>query len=71
MDYGRPRSIELAVLVDRGRRELPIQPNYVGKQVETAEHEIVEVHVPALDGDQGVSLTTRELLGEQDGRGEA
>ncbi len=49
MDYGRPRAIELAVLVDRGHRELPIQAEYVGLRVETARSERVEVRVDPSD----------------------
>lgn len=62
LDYGRPRKVELAVLVDRGHRELPIQADYVGKYIETAENEVVEVLVPSVDGEEGVFLTTLELL---------
>ena len=62
IDYGRPRKVELVVLVDRGHRELPIQADYVGKHVETAEDEVVEVRVPSVDGEEGVFLTTPELL---------
>ena len=51
-DYGRPRAIQLAVLVDRGHRELPIRPDYVGKNLPTARHELVDV------GDHGVDLGT-------------
>lgn len=50
MDYGRPRAIQLAALVDRGHRELPIQPDYVGKAVETARGERVDVVLDAEDG---------------------
>lgn len=50
MDHGRPRSIELAVLVDRGHRELPIRANFVGKNVPTAYDESVEVRVVEIDG---------------------
>jgi len=50
MDFGRPRSIELAVLIDRGHRELPIRANYVGKNVPTSRDEIVAVHVAEIDG---------------------
>jgi pyrimidine operon attenuation protein/uracil phosphoribosyltransferase len=50
MDYGRPRCIELAVLVDRGHRELPIRANYVGKNVPTSRDEVVEVRVAEIDG---------------------
>jgi pyrimidine operon attenuation protein/uracil phosphoribosyltransferase len=55
MDFGRPRAIQLAVLVDRGHRELPIRPDYVGKNVPTADSERVEVLVAEEDGlDQAV-----------------
>jgi len=55
MDYGRPRAIQLAVLVDRGHRELPIRPDYVGKNVPTADSERIEVLVAEEDGiDQAV-----------------
>ena len=47
MDYGRPRAVQLAVLVDRGHRELPIQPDYVGLKVETTRNQSVKV---ILDG---------------------
>ncbi len=47
MDYGRPRAVQLAVLIDRGHRELPIQPDYVGLKVETARNQSVKV---ILDG---------------------
>jgi pyrimidine operon attenuation protein/uracil phosphoribosyltransferase len=42
-DYGRPRAVQLAVLIDRGRRELPIQPDYVGAEVQTTAAESVRV----------------------------
>ena len=55
MDFGRPRSIQLAVLVDRGHRELPIRPDYVGKNVPTSEGERIEVLMDEEDGiDQAV-----------------
>jgi len=55
MDFGRPRAIQLAVLVDRGHRELPIRPDYVGKNVPTSDSERVEVLVEEEDGvDQAV-----------------
>ena len=53
---GRPRSIQLAVLVDRGHRELPIRPDYVGKNLPTARSELVEVRLPEFDGETGVYL---------------
>ncbi len=55
MDFGRPRAIQLAVLVDRGHRELPIRPDYVGKNVPTSDAERVEVLTAEDDGvDQAV-----------------
>ena len=55
MDFGRPRAIQLAVLVDRGHRELPIRPDYVGKNVPTSDAERIEVLVAEEDGiDQAV-----------------
>jgi pyrimidine operon attenuation protein/uracil phosphoribosyltransferase len=54
MDFGRPATIQLAVLVDRGHRELPIRPDYVGKNVPTSRKERVTVHLSELDGDDGV-----------------
>ena len=53
---GRPRSIQLAVLVDRGHRELPIRPDYVGKNLPTSRTELVEVRLPEYDGETGVFL---------------
>jgi pyrimidine operon attenuation protein/uracil phosphoribosyltransferase len=55
-DFGRPRKIELCVLVDRGGRELPIQADYVGLKVDAGERDLVEVRVPELDGDSSVTL---------------
>lgn len=57
---GRPRTIQLAVIIDRGHRELPIRPDYVGKNVPTSKAEIIEVHVPEYDGDMGVYLLEKE-----------
>ena len=50
MDWGRPRAIQLAVLVDRGHRELPIRPDYVGKNVPTSQREVIKVKVEQYDG---------------------
>lgn len=55
-DFGRPERIELCVLVDRGGRQLPIQADYVGLEVEAGEHDLVEVRVPELDGESSVTL---------------
>ena len=54
--YGRPRSIQLAVLIDRGHRELPIRPDYVGKNIPTSHSEVVSVMVDDFDGKTGVAL---------------
>lgn len=53
---GRPRSIQLAVLVDRGHRELPIRPDYVGKNLPTSHSEVVKVMVTENDGCDGVYI---------------
>ena len=53
---GRPKSIQFAVLVDRGHRELPIRADYVGKNVPTSRMELIEVRLPEFDGDTGVYL---------------
>ncbi len=55
-NFGRPKAIQLAVLVDRGHRELPIQADFVGKRVPTAKNEIVDVHVEEMDGEDCVLL---------------
>ena len=54
MDFGRPRLIQLAVLIDRGHRELPIRPDFVGKNVPTSQREVVKVKVEDFDGASGV-----------------
>ena len=56
MDYGRPRAIELAVLVDRGHRELPIRANYVGKNVPSSRDEQVSVRVKEIDDEDEVVI---------------
>lgn len=64
MDYGRPRSIQLAVLVDRGHRELPIRADYVGKNVPTAGKERVQAFLTETDGRDAVEIMEREGGGE-------
>ena len=59
-DYGRPARVQLAVLADRGHRELPIRPDYVGKNLPTARSERVNVRVEELDGRDSVTITTAE-----------
>ncbi|MBK1834086.1 bifunctional pyr operon transcriptional regulator/uracil phosphoribosyltransferase PyrR [Roseibacillus ishigakijimensis] len=55
-DYGRPQKVELAVLIDRGWRELPIEPNYVGKKLETKRMDRVVVKLHSTDGEDLVEL---------------
>ena len=57
---GRPASIQLAILVDRGHRELPIRADFVGKNLPTARSELVEVRIPEYDGETGVFLMEPE-----------
>jgi pyrimidine operon attenuation protein/uracil phosphoribosyltransferase len=56
MDFGRPRVIRLAVLVDRGHRELPIRADFVGKNVPTSKREIVKVCLRETDGEDQVTI---------------
>jgi pyrimidine operon attenuation protein/uracil phosphoribosyltransferase len=60
--HGRPKAVELAVLIDRGHRELPIQPNYVGKVVQTERDEHVVVRVNEIDGEDAVLLESRAAV---------
>ena len=68
IDFGRPRAIRLAVLVDRGHRELPIRADHVGRNLPTARSERVNVHVQELDGIDEVELgappTTSAIVGD-------
>lgn len=59
MSYGRPSKIQLAVMVDRGHRELPIRADYVGKNVPTARHESIKVNFREIDGYDSVELYER------------
>ncbi len=59
-DFGRPRRIALAVLIDRGGRELPIQPDVVGKVLEVGDDQRVDVNVSDLDGKDAVVISERE-----------
>ncbi len=56
IDIGRPKSIQLAVLIDRGHRQLPIRADYVGKNVPTSSRESIRVHVKEVDGEDAVLL---------------
>jgi pyrimidine operon attenuation protein / uracil phosphoribosyltransferase len=60
-DYGRPRKVQLAVLADRGHRELPIRPDYVGKNLPTARSERVNVRVEEIDGVDEVAIDPEPL----------
>jgi pyrimidine operon attenuation protein/uracil phosphoribosyltransferase len=56
IDLGRPRAIRLAVVVDRGHREIPIRADFVGKNVPTSRREVIMVKVQEIDGHDGVSI---------------
>lgn len=60
--FGRPSAIRFATLIDRGHRELPIRPDFVGKNVPTAKHELIQVHIPPIDADKRVLLVERSDL---------
>ncbi|MEW2220148.1 bifunctional pyr operon transcriptional regulator/uracil phosphoribosyltransferase PyrR [Streptomyces sp. NPDC006990] len=66
-DIGRPRAVQLAVLVDRGHRELPIRADYVGKNLPTSQRETVKVQLTEEDGHDGVLLGTRRPASEASG----
>ena len=53
-DFGRMRTIQLAVLIDRGHRELPIEANFVGKKIPTKDNEVVEVRLTEIDGEDAI-----------------
>ncbi len=58
-DHGRPRRVQLLVLIDRGHRELPIEASFVGRHVQTTVREIVEVKLQEIDGEEKVILVER------------
>lgn len=60
IDFGRPKAVQLAVVVDRGHRELPIRADYVGKNVPTSEHEIIAVRMIEKDGSDEVVILEPE-----------
>jgi pyrimidine operon attenuation protein/uracil phosphoribosyltransferase len=60
MDIGRPQMIQLAILIDRGHRELPIRADYVGKNVPTSKTEIIQVKVSEIDGVNSVAIADIE-----------
>jgi pyrimidine operon attenuation protein/uracil phosphoribosyltransferase len=67
-DIGRPRMVQLAVLVDRGHRELPIRPDYVGKNIPTSRSEKVHVRVAEHDGEDAVLISGHPGGNEEDAR---
>ena len=70
VDFGRPQAIRLAVLVDRGHRELPIRADHVGKNVPTSREELVRVHLEETDGEDGVEIERIVDVPEPVGTGE-
>lgn len=62
VDYGRPRAIRLAVLIDRGHRELPIRADFVGKNAPTRPTDDVRVHLVEVDGRDEVELVAKEVV---------
>ena len=65
-DFGRPTQVQLAVMIDRGHRELPIRADYVGRNMPTARNEIVAVRLDEIDGDDEVVLLRPEADPEED-----
>lgn len=59
--FGRPSKIQLAVLIDRGHRELPIYGNYVGKNIPTSREEVVKVKVPEFDGESSATIYSKQV----------
>lgn len=60
MDFGRPKSIQLCILIDRGHRELPIRADYVGKNIPTSQNEEIKLKVNEVDGEDAIYLIERE-----------
>ncbi len=60
VDFGRPSAIRLVVFIDRGNRELPIKPDFIGKEIQTNKGDMIEVHVKEIDGDDSVILIKEE-----------
>ena len=59
MDQGRPAKINLAVLIDRGHRELPVRPDFIGKNIPTALNEEVKVSMTEVDDKDGIDITSK------------
>jgi pyrimidine operon attenuation protein/uracil phosphoribosyltransferase len=58
-DHGRPRRVQLCVLIDRGHRELPIEAAFVGRRVQTTDMEIIEVRLSEIDNEEQVMMVER------------
>jgi pyrimidine operon attenuation protein/uracil phosphoribosyltransferase len=65
MDFGRPTAIRLAVLVDRGHRELPVRADHVGKNVPTSREEVIKVHLREVDGEDEVIIDRLDSSGDR------
>ena len=63
-DHGRPRRVQLLVLIDRGHRELPIEAGFIGRKVHTTDHEIIEVKLQETDGAEKVLMVERVAEGQ-------
>ena len=61
MDFGRPKSIQFLVLIDRGYRELPIRADFVGKNIPTSREELIEVKLKEIDGNDEVIVMEKKL----------
>jgi len=67
LDFGRPKAIQLAALVDRGNRELPIEPTFVGRKIATGPSDLVDICLEETDGKDGVFVTRRTGRKAKDG----
>jgi pyrimidine operon attenuation protein/uracil phosphoribosyltransferase len=61
VDLGRPQVIQLAVLIDRGHRELPIRADYIGKNIPTSKKEIIKVKLTEVDGEDQVGIAIKDI----------
>lgn len=69
MDMGRPRTVQLAVMIDRGHRELPIRADYVGKNVPSARNEDIRVHIKGVDRENSVTIWGPRAQSNADAKG--
>ena len=60
IDFGRPKRVQLAVLIDRGHRELPIEANFIGKKIPTKDNEVVEVKLTEIDGEDAIYVMEKQ-----------